>query len=34
MRTAALAVITVSGPWSTAGHHPAVLRAAGRPPAE
>lgn len=34
MRTAALAVITVPGPWSTAGQQPAVLRAAGRPPAE
>jgi phosphohistidine phosphatase len=34
MPTSALAVITVSGSWSTAGHHPAVLRAAGRPPAE
>lgn len=34
MRTAALAVVTVPGPWSTAGHHPALLRAAGRPPAE
>jgi len=34
MPTAALAVITVPGPWSSAGHHLAVLRAAGRPPAE
>lgn len=34
MRTAALAVIMVPGPWSTAGQQPAVLRAAGRPPAE
>lgn len=34
MRTAALAVVTVPGPWSTAGQQPAVLRAAGRPPAE
>ena len=33
MPTAALAVITVSGSWSTAGHHSAVLRASGRPPA-
>jgi len=33
MPTSALAVITVSGSWSTAGHHPAVLRASGRPPA-
>jgi phosphohistidine phosphatase len=34
MPTAALAVITVSGSWSTAGRRPAVLRASGRPPAE
>jgi phosphohistidine phosphatase len=33
MPTSALAVITVSGSWSTAGHEPAVLRASGRPPA-
>ena len=33
MPTSALAVITVSGSWSTAGHHSAVLRASGRPPA-
>lgn len=33
MPTSALAVITVSGSWSTVGHHPAVLRASGRPPA-
>jgi phosphohistidine phosphatase len=33
MPTSALAVITLSGSWSSAGHHPAVLRAAGRPPA-
>jgi phosphohistidine phosphatase len=33
MPTSALAVITVSGSWSSAGHRPAVLRAAGRPPA-
>ena len=31
MPTSALAVITVSGSWSTAGHHSAVLRTAGRP---
>jgi phosphohistidine phosphatase len=34
MPTSALAVITVSGSWSTAGHHPAALRASGRPPAQ
>jgi phosphohistidine phosphatase len=34
MPTSALAVITVPGPWSSAGRHPAVLRAFGRPPAE
>jgi len=34
MPTSALAVITVSGSWSSAGHHPAVLRASGRPPAQ
>jgi phosphohistidine phosphatase len=33
MPTSALAVITVSGSWSTAGRHSAVLRASGRPPA-
>ena len=33
MPTSALAVITVSGSWSTAGHDSAVLRASGRPPA-
>ena len=33
MPTSALAVITVSGSWWTAGHHSAVLRASGRPPA-
>jgi phosphohistidine phosphatase len=33
MPTSALAVITMSGSWSTAGHHSAVLRASGRPPA-
>lgn len=34
MTTSALAVITVSGSWSTAAHHSAALRASGRPPAE
>jgi phosphohistidine phosphatase len=34
MPTSALAVITVSGSWSTAAQHSAVLRASGRPPAE
>jgi phosphohistidine phosphatase len=34
MPTSALAVITVSGSWATAGHHSAVLRASGRPPAQ
>jgi phosphohistidine phosphatase len=34
MPTSALAVITMSGPWSSAGDHPAVLRASGRPPAQ
>jgi phosphohistidine phosphatase len=34
MPTSALAVITVSGSWSSAGDHPAVLRASGRPPAQ
>lgn len=33
MPTSALALITVSGSWSTAGDHSAVLRASGRPPA-
>ena len=33
MPTAALAVIGVTGSWSTAGHESAALRAAGRPPA-
>ena len=33
MPTSALAVITVPGSWSSAGHDPAVLRASGRPPA-
>jgi phosphohistidine phosphatase len=33
MPTSALAVITVSGSWSTTGHHSAVLWASGRPPA-
>jgi phosphohistidine phosphatase len=32
MPTSALAVITLSGSWSTAGQHPAVIRASGRPP--
>jgi phosphohistidine phosphatase len=32
MPTSALAVISLSGPWSTAGRRPAVLRASGRPP--
>jgi phosphohistidine phosphatase len=34
MPTSALAVMTVPGPWSSAGQPPAVLRASGRPPAE
>jgi phosphohistidine phosphatase len=34
MPTSALAVIAVSGSWSTAGRHSAVLRASGRPPAQ
>jgi phosphohistidine phosphatase len=34
MPTSALAVIEMTGSWSTAGHSSAVLRAAGRPPAE
>ena len=33
MPTSALAVITMSGPWSTSGHQSAELRASGRPPA-
>jgi phosphohistidine phosphatase len=33
MPTSALAVMTVPGPWSSAGQLPAVLRASGRPPA-
>jgi phosphohistidine phosphatase len=33
MPTSALAVITVPGPWSSAGHQRGVLRAHGRPPA-
>jgi phosphohistidine phosphatase len=33
MKTSALAVITIAGSWSTAGHHSATLRASGRPPA-
>jgi phosphohistidine phosphatase len=33
MPTSALAMIEVTGSWSTAGHSPAMLRAAGRPPA-
>jgi phosphohistidine phosphatase len=33
MPTSALAVSTMSGTWSTAGHLSAVLRASGRPPA-
>ena len=32
MPTSAVAVITMSGTWSTAGRHSAVLRASGRPP--
>lgn len=34
MTTSALAVIEVSGSWSTAAHHSAAMRASGRPPAE
>jgi phosphohistidine phosphatase len=34
MPTSALAVITWSGSWSSAGDHPAVLQSAGRPPAQ
>ena len=33
MPTSALAVIDVSGPWSSAGDAAAVLKAQGRPPA-
>lgn len=33
MPTSAIAVIEMTGSWSTAGHSPAVLRTAGRPPA-
>jgi phosphohistidine phosphatase len=33
MPTSAAAVITIPGPWSTAGRDPALLRASGRPPA-
>ena len=33
MPTSALAVIEMTGPWSTAGDSSAVLRASGRPPA-
>ncbi|CAN5535429.1 histidine phosphatase family protein [soil metagenome] len=33
MPTSALAVIAVTGSWSTAGHSPAALKASGRPPA-
>ena len=32
MPTSALALITMSGAWSSAGHQSAVLRAYGRPP--
>ena len=32
MPTSALAVITLVGPWSTAGDHPTMLRQLGRPP--
>ena len=31
--TSALAVFSLSGPWSAAGERPATLRASGRPPA-
>lgn len=34
MPTSALAVITLAGPWATAGRDSAVLRASGRPPAQ
>lgn len=33
MPTSAIAVIALSGLWSSAGHAPATLRASGRPPA-
>jgi phosphohistidine phosphatase len=33
MPTSAIAVIALSGPWSSAGHAPGTLRASGRPPA-
>lgn len=33
MPTSALAVIAVTGSWSTAGQSPAALKASGRPPA-
>lgn len=32
MKTSAIAVIELSGGWATAGHSPATLVAAGRPP--
>jgi phosphohistidine phosphatase len=34
MPTSAIAVIEMTGSWSKAGHCPAVLQTAGRPPAE
>ena len=34
MPTSSLAVLAVQGPWSTAGHSTAQLRASGRPPKE
>ena len=34
MPTSALAVITLPGPWATAGRDSAVLQASGRPPAQ
>lgn len=34
MPTSALAVITLPGPWATAGPDSGVLRASGRPPAQ
>jgi phosphohistidine phosphatase len=34
MPTSALAVITMPGPWATAGPDSAVLQASGRPPAQ
>jgi phosphohistidine phosphatase len=33
MPTSALAVIAITGLWSTAGHSPAILKTSGRPPA-